>query len=127
MANNIIIDTSVLINAQKGNKDTLVSFDKYKDQALISRMTAYELIYGSINKKEKELNKEFLGSLDIIEINEMISNYAYTILDKYGLATRFGIIDAVIAATAIINKYPLWTLNIKHFSKIKELELFNLD
>ena len=126
MASNILADTSVLINAQKGNKDTLATFNKNKDEVVISRMTAYELIYGSRNNREKELNKKFLERMDIVEINEAISTYTFGILDKYGLATKFGIIDAVIAATSIINKYLLWTLNKRHFEKIKELNLFEI-
>jgi predicted nucleic acid-binding protein len=124
MVSNILVDTSVLVNVQKEIKKTSDLFVKYQDRILISRMTAYELIYGSRNKREKELNKKFIENIEVFEINEAISIQSYNILDKYGLATKFGIIDAVIAATAIVNKYPLWTLNKKHFRKIKRLKLF---
>jgi len=124
MDNKILAETSILIDLQKGVQKTINVFDKYLDQITISRITACEFIYGSKNANEKKLNKDFIDKLAITEINEEISKYAYFLLDKYALATKFGIADTLIASTAVIEDFHLWTLNTRHFERIKELKLF---
>lgn len=120
----ILADTSILIDLQKGEKGTIKSFDKFKDRISISRITACEFIYGANNKKEKKINKDFIEKLDVLEITDKISKYTYFLLDKYTLDVKFGISDALIAATAIIEGFQLWTVNLKHFRRIKEIKLF---
>jgi len=124
MEDKILTDTSVLINLQKAEEKTVKLFDKFKNEIIISRVTAYELIYGSKNNREKGINKKFLEMLSILEINEAISKYTYYLLDKYNLAMKLGIADALIASSSIVYGITLWTLNTRHFSKIKELKLF---
>lgn len=123
MANKILLDTSILVDLQRGNVKTIKQFETIQKIAAISRITACEFIYGSKNKKEKKINKEFLEALQIFEVTEEVSKYTYVLLDKYAMSTKFGIADALIAATCVVNNLKLWTLNKKHFRKIKELNL----
>lgn len=125
MAVDILADTSILIDLQIAEEKTIRLFDRYKNRLSISRITACEFIYGSQNKKEKEINKGFLEKLPIIEIDEAVSRLTYTLLDKYDLGTKLGIADALIAATAIVNDLSFWTNNLRHFKKIKELNILN--
>ena len=125
MVDKILADTSILIDLQKGRGYTIRSFDKFKHQVCIGRITACEFIYGANGKKEKKINKDFIENLEIIDISEEISKFTYFLLDKYALSMKFGISDALIASTAIIKGYKLWTRNIKHFRSIKELRLFD--
>jgi|SRR3989344_383986 len=125
MVSKILADTSVLIDLQKGEEKTIKLFGKYKDSVSISRITACEFIYGSNNSKEKKINKDFLEALTINEVNEEISKYTYFLLDKYGMATKLNIPDTLIASTAIIDNLHLWTMNTKHFIRVKELKLFD--
>ena len=124
MENDILADTSVLVDLQRGAEKTIERFGKIQERIVISRITACEFIFGSISKKEKKINKEFIENLTITEISPEISKCAYFILDKYGLGTKFGISDAMIAATAIFGNYQLWTLNRRHFQRIKEIKMF---
>ncbi|OGM58133.1 hypothetical protein A2955_00920 [Candidatus Woesebacteria bacterium RIFCSPLOWO2_01_FULL_37_19] len=124
MVSKILADTSVLIDLQKGEEKTIKLFGKYKDNICISRITACEFIYDSKDNKEKKINKDFLEELTIIEINEKISEYTYSLLDKYGLGMKFGISDALILSMAIVENLQFWTLNTRHFRRIKELKLF---
>ncbi|MBI4130828.1 type II toxin-antitoxin system VapC family toxin [Candidatus Roizmanbacteria bacterium] len=120
----ILIDTSVLIDIQRGTKRTVETFDTLKENAVISRITACEFMYGSRNTEEKDINKDFLEQLPIVEITPHVSKLAYRLLDKYALKFNVGMADALIAASAIYNDLKLWTLNRKHFEKIKEADLF---
>ena len=49
----IILDTNILIEILKNNKDTIKEVEKY-DIHYISEVTKMELFYGAINKKELE-------------------------------------------------------------------------
>lgn len=122
--NQIILDTSILIDLQKGNRKAIKKFEKIIKRSAISRITACEFIYGSKDNQEKKINKDFLESMTIYEVTEEVSKYSYILLDKYGLKTKFGIADALIASTCIVNNLDLWTLNKRHFQKIKELNLY---
>ena len=127
MANKILVDTSILIGLQRNDQETVRIFYKLADYIQISRISACELVFGSRNKKEKKINKNFLSNFPIIEIDTYISQYAYILLDKYGLENKFGIADSLIAGTAIVNNYTLWTNNIRHFRIIKELSLYEIE
>ncbi|KKS16667.1 MAG: PilT protein domain protein [candidate division WWE3 bacterium GW2011_GWC1_41_7] len=119
----ILADTSILIGLQRGDRRIIPQFDKIADSIHISRISTCELIYGSRDKKEKNINKTFLNNFPIIEINEDISQYSYVLLDKYGLKNRFGIADSLLASTSVVNDLAFWTSNMKHFRVIKELTL----
>lgn len=126
MANKVLVDTSVLVGLQRNDREIVRSFYKLSDSIQISRISACELIFGSRNKKEKEINKAFLQDFPIIEVDADISQYAYVLLDKYGLKNKFGVADSLIAGTAIINDLDIWTGNIKHFQIIKELSIYRV-
>lgn len=119
----ILVDTSVLIEAQKKPKNfaELVAF---QDRLVLSRMTASELIYGARSKEEKSRNQSMASFLPILEVNETISKLSYSLIDQYNLKCHLTIVDSLIAATAVHYELPLWTLNKKHFKLIKKLELF---
>ena len=124
MAIKTLIDTSVLIEMQKHNSKVVSTFHKQIDSVQISRIAACETVLGSRDRKERRINLNFIDSMDIVEINKEISLLAFNLIIKYGLKTRLGIADALIAATAIINKNLLWTMDTKHFTPVKELNLF---
>jgi len=119
----VLLDTSILIHAQR-NRAFALGLDDFSDALVISRIAACELIYGSRDKKEKNVNRLVTQLFKVIEVNEAISKRAFLLIDQYGLKTRLGISDALIAATAIEEDLVLWTLNTKHFEMIEEVELF---
>lgn len=121
MENRILADTSILIGLQRGNDITVTQFVEHQDLIAISRITADEFIYGSQNRKEKTINKKFIENLEILEVDEHISALSYFLIDRYGLKSKLGIADALIAATAIHHQMTLWTENTRHFKIIKEL------
>lgn len=86
-----------------------------------SFITHSELYAGS-SVWEKNVAREeleiLLSGMEILPINIEISKKAGEIRAKCGV----DLFDAIIAATAIINNFPLSTKNIKHFEKIKEIK-----
>jgi predicted nucleic acid-binding protein len=92
----------------------------------MSIITMMELILGARNKNEiKNMQKAF-RKIEIININEEISELAYDLILHYNKSHNLYINDAIIAATAIINKTTLITLNISDFRFIPGISLYEL-
>lgn len=121
----LLLDTSLVIDhlrtRDKNQTAFLELFDE-KHEMFVSILTHTECYAGkSVWKKEEEWNylKDVLSGLKIISLEEKISLKAGELRANHNI----GLGDAIIAATAIIHKLPLATLNIKHFEKVPGLKL----
>jgi predicted nucleic acid-binding protein len=118
----IILDTNILIEILKGNEKILKFLDDF-NVYYISSISEMELLYGALNKKELLNIKKFLENFNIIELNEKISKKATNLIFKYAKSHNLTIPDALIAATVIESNIPLFTLNLKDFKYIDEINL----
>lgn len=91
----------------------------------ISVITAGELLWGARNKRELQTINKSLSSIRNISLNEDICNLFLDISNKYCLTHNIGIPDSFIAATAVFYDLQLFTLNIKDFSFIEGINLFD--
>lgn len=125
--NKILLDTSILIDflrrKEKAGTILLNLVDEYY-QLYASIITHAELYAGkSVWEKRlarKELEKLFSG-ITILSMDESISQKAGQVRSKYNI----NLFDAIIAATAILTKLDLITLNVKDFGKIRGLKLLD--
>ena len=117
-----MLDTNILIEILKNNKDTIKEVEKY-DIHYISEVTKMELFYGAINKKELEKLNKFISLFDIILINEIISNNASDLIYKYSKSHNLNIPDSLIASTSLYKNYKLFTYNLKDFKYIDNIDL----
>ena len=119
----IVLDTNILIEILKNNKQTIRAIEKINNYC-ISEITKMELFYGALNKNELKKLKDFLSFFEIIPIEKEISQKASKLIYKYAKSHNLTIPDGLIAATSIVNNYQLFTYNIKDFKYIKELKLY---
>lgn len=124
----ILVDSSILIDflRQENKKDTLFfNLTQNYNQIFISIITHAELHSGrGIWEKSKvrfEL-KKLLEGIEILPLKVDISEKAGKIRAKYGI----NLLDAIIAATAILTKLDFVTLNIKDFKMIRGLKLLKI-
>jgi predicted nucleic acid-binding protein len=92
----------------------------------MSVITMMELILGSRNKKEIESIQKAFRKIEIVDIDQEISIMAYKLIFKYNKSHNLFINDAIIAATAIVNKTTLVTLNISDFKFIPGISLYKI-
>jgi predicted nucleic acid-binding protein len=59
-----------------------------------------------------------------MNINDLISEKFIELMLKYSKSHGLAVPDAFIAATAIINNVKLYTLNVKDFKFIDDLNLY---
>ena len=117
-----LVDTDILIDITKG-KEEAVNFLEKLDNITISIISAMELAVGARNNDEVKEIENFLIDYAKEFLTAEISTKAYELLKIHSRIDGLTIPDALIAATAIINKLTLTTRNVKHFRKIRGLKL----
>jgi len=124
---NISVDSSILIQNLRLGKELFFGILKKADLGdvclIISSAVLMEIWSGkSMDNKVlvKKIENRLLA-FKSIDINEEIAKKAGEIRRNYGVTG----IEALIAATSIINDAELVTLNTKHFLGIKGLKLYN--
>ena len=123
----VICDTNIIIEVLKDDKDTINIINKIGIENIsISSVTIMELYYGALNKKELNLIKKYLSSLNVIQISSLISENSVKLIENYSKSHGLQIPDAIIASTSILYGEKLFTYNIKDFKFISGLDLYNL-
>lgn len=118
----ILCDTNILIEYYQDNP--IISDWVIKNNIGISAVTYMEILYGAFNKRELVYLQKELDSLIVYEISHTFSSKARELIAKYTLSHNLDMPDALIAATALELKLPLYTLNTKHFQYISEIDLY---
>ena len=124
---NTVLDTNVLIEILKNNKQTIKQVESLSPPLFVSVISAMELIYGALNNKELKKLQQFLSLFTIIQLNEKVSQQAFSLITKYAKSHTLDIPDALIAASCLENNKTLFTYNRKDFRFIPKLTLLDED
>lgn len=117
-----LIDTTVLINHLRGDGNATRIL---KEEVLISIVSLVELIQGADNKQSLKNMGQFLSPFEIDWGGREINKVAVDLVNKYFLSNNMRFLDALIAATAIVNKLPLVTDNTKHYQFIPGVKVLS--
>ncbi len=124
----ILLDSSILIELfrKKDKKKTLFhNLSQSHKNLCISTITFYEIGIGN-RKSHLEYWDLLCENLTIIPFDKTCSETAITIyLDLLKTNKLIDLADILIGATALTHNIPLATLNLKHFERIKDLEIYN--
>lgn len=123
MKNNLILDTNIVIDAQRGVVSA-VSFLDSLEEINISTPTYFEILKGAQNKRQLDKILQWSNIFNIVLLNEDISKKATEIYIACKLRNNIDIFDSLIAASALYYNFTLATRNVKHFSIIKELKVY---
>ncbi len=119
----VVIDSSVFVDYLRNYLPSITFFQSFsreqRGEILFSAVTETELIAGkSCNNNEiRMIILNILRDFKKIEVNNQIALKAGDLSRKYGTDLP----DAIIAATALINKAELLTRNIGDFDNIPDL------
>ncbi len=128
MANSelILCDTNIIIEFYKNTPSIVDELRKIgQPNIAISIVTAGELAYGALNKKELNQILKDLSHLELLHIDQPIGALHLKLMTDYSLSHNLNLPDAFIAATAIHHDIPLYTLNKKDFKYISGLQLYS--
>lgn len=122
----ILCDTNIIIEFYKGNPAIIEKLHEIKLENLsISIITAGELLYGALNKKELRYIQQSISQMELIHISDTIGDCFMELMSKYSLSHKLSLPDGFIAATAISEDIQLYTLNKKDFTFIEDLQLYD--
>jgi tRNA(fMet)-specific endonuclease VapC len=120
----VLCDTNIIIEFYKENPRVLKNLHRIGQQNIaISIITAGELLFGALNKKELSRIKSDLEYLHIIQLTPEIGNCFSQLMVDYVLSHRLSLPDGLIAATSIIEDLSLYTHNLKDFKYIRGIRL----
>ena len=124
----ILLDSSILIELfrKKDKKNTIFyELSQSEDDLCISSITYYEIGIGN-RKSHFEYWEKLTERLTVIPFDKACSKTAVDIyLDLLKKNKMIDFADLLIGATALTHNIPLVTLNIKHFERIKKLNILN--
>jgi predicted nucleic acid-binding protein len=122
----ILCDTDIFIEAFKNNAlaTGLLSRIGFQNIAL-SAITLMELYFGALNKRELKKIKSRLQKLEIINLDQKITETAINMIERYAKSHGLHIPDALIAATAICRGMQLLTFNVKDFKFVEGIRLYS--
>jgi tRNA(fMet)-specific endonuclease VapC len=121
----VLCDTDVIIEFYRNNPDIISELKKIgQENIAVSTVTAGELIYGALNKKELGQIKKDLDNLVLVDIDKKACDLFLKLLSKYALSHKLAVPDGFIAAIAMANDIELYTLNLKDYRFIDGLKLY---
>lgn len=120
----LVVDTSVIIDfLRSNNKEDSLLYKLAEEDLYISIVTHTELYAGKSvweNSEARESLEKVLSGMSFVALDKRISERAGYIKSY----SNISLIDALIAATALIDNMELITLNTKDFEKVKGLKMF---
>lgn len=121
----MVLDTDVLIDTARGVAEAIACLQQVEERSIlaISVITHVELLVGCRDKAETRALHEFLLRFRILKLNELISDTGMALLRRYRLSHGLLIPDALIAATALAQGYPLVSKNQRDYRFIEGLGL----
>ncbi len=122
----MVIDTCVFIDfLRKKDKTSSILYSISDVEPLvISSVTLYELLMGATDENKLRDIKILTEDLMVLNFDEQVAKKSakiYHLLKKENKMIE--IRDIFIAATCLVHKMPLKTLNYKHFERIPGLEI----
>jgi len=121
MRNNVLIDTDIVIDFLRGDKQAIVHFKALSDSISFSVITVAE-IYAGIKGRKEEIEIERLFSIfPVITTTNEIAREAGKFVKQYRLSHSVEIPDAIVAATCLASGLELHTLNVKHYPMLNDI------
>ncbi len=115
-----LVDTDVLIDFLRGYAPAVEWMGNLQNRPLVSVITLAELRAGMRSGEQRALETLFDASV-VIPVNEQIAGRAGDLRREFGPSHGTGLADALIAASSIVNKARLATLNVKNYPMMEGL------
>lgn len=125
-----LLDTNICVFLFRGSKDIEKRLGKAgRENCFISDVTVAELRYGiecSTNKWRNEaVLDDFLHDISIIPFDVAIDTFATEKARLRKQGQRIDDFDLIIGCTAVATSMTMVTDNLKHFQRIKGIDLEN--
>lgn len=116
-----LVDTDVFIDVQRGVPAALEWFASLEDLPAVPGFVAMELVQDARNALEVKRAMQLVAPFQIVWPSSVDCARAMSDFAAYHLSHGLGLLDAMIAATAIGMSAPLLTFNVKHYRVVPGL------
>ena len=113
-----LFDTDVIIDYLRGYREAVNFFQSFDDDFNVSAITIAELYSGVKDEEEKKELEYFVSLFNVIPVSVEIAVEGGYLRQAWYESHGMGLADALIAATAGLNKMHLVSLNEKHFGML---------
>lgn len=123
-----LLDTSTIIWVLRGKEETVRLVNKIKEEGVpgCSALSIYEVLVG-IRKGEEQRTSRFLQALHVYPVDRKVATLAAEYSRKYRSKGKvLNPIDAMIAATCLVNDLTLVTYDLRDYP-LAELRRLNID
>ena len=126
----LIFDTCVLVCHLRGEDERCT---RYIEQAahgdlegFVSSVTVAELYAGERLSAESESTVDsLLDAFTVLAVDRAAAAQAGRLVRRFRRSHGLGMLDAVIAATALLEESPVLTMNTRHFAPVPGLVVVN--
>jgi len=119
----ILLDTDVMVDVLRGHEPAIAWLTTVSDSEIgLPGLVAMELIQGCQNAREQKRLEKALNAYHLFWAESQNCDRALKNFSTYHLRYNLGLLDALIAETAISVDAELATFNVKHYSVLKELK-----
>ena len=118
-----MLDTDVLIDVQRANTAAVAWFSNLAELPTIPGFVAMELIQDAQNFGQVRQVQQLFAPLTIMWPSSSGCELALGLFSRLHLSHGLGLLDALIAATALENSATLCTFNTKHYRDVTNLLL----
>jgi hypothetical protein len=118
----MILDTDVLVDVMRSYTPAVQWLENLNDESIgVAGFAVMELIQGCRNQADQRRVLRFVDDYDIHWLDAEGCDQALTLFATYHLSHNLGLIDALIAQTALVLDLPLATFNQKHYAAVPRL------
>ena len=119
----LLLDTDVMVDILRGYEPAKQWLEAAQNQILgIPGLVAMELLQGCENSREQKCLEKILSGFPLLWAEPSHCEQALKIFATYRLSHQLGLLDGLIAETAIGVGAELATFNVKHYQVLKELQ-----
>ena len=119
----VLCDTNIFIHLLRKDFNIYTQLQAIGEENIAySIITKAEIFQGAF-KRELHRDETMFNAFKLYHLTNETSKVFNGIIINYSKSHRIQIPDALIAATAIVNNLPLYTLNVSDFNFIPELKL----
>lgn len=119
----ILLDTDILIDVQRGIAPAVEWFSQLDELPAVPGFVVMELIQGANNAAQVRQVLKLVAPFTVVwpseaECSQALSNFAI-----YHLSHSLGLLDALIAACAVGRSATLYSMNVKHYRAVPDLQV----
>jgi predicted nucleic acid-binding protein len=116
----VLLDSDILIDYLRG-LSAARNYFKSVDAAAISVVSVTELVSGARNNEEEAAMNELFSTMHIVGVDEKIAREGGRLRRQFLRSHNVETADALIAATSILHRLQLVTLNRRHYPMLADV------